>query len=142
MDALELAMGYVRSVISIVTSTISFFVGFYELLLEGLRGDWSGMRRLLRRWRGRLLEAITGQPWLPGDPRRRIRALYRRCLREAGRAGIGRSPHQTPRAFRRMVERSEPALAGGLADLTLAYEWARFSPHPMTPAHVTRATGG
>ena len=178
MDAFDLALGYVRSLISIVTSTISFFVGFYELLLEGLRGDWSGMRRFLRRWWGWILDVITGRlfrniwrqlgirsaahkegasfaaaskartmagaAWKlpPGDPRRRIRELYRQFMQEAKNAGIGREPSQTPRTFRLMVETAEPAMTEGLGDLTGAYEWARFSPHPVTPEHITSASSG
>jgi hypothetical protein len=87
---------------------------------------------------------MAGAAWKlpPGDPRRRIRELYRQFMQEAKNAGIGREPYQTPRTFRVMVETAEPAMTEGLGDLTGAYEWARFSPHPVTPDHITSASSG
>ncbi len=178
VEAFDLAMGYVRSFIAVGKSMISFFIGFYELLAEGLRGDWSGMRRFLLRWWGWILDVITGRifrniwrqlgirsaahkegaefaadakartmagaAWKlpPGDPRRRVRELYRQFMQEAKNAGVGREPFQTPRTFRDVLERTEPAMAEGLSDLTGAYEWARFSQHPVTPDHITSASSG
>lgn len=178
VEAFDMAMGYVRSFIAVGASMISFFVGFYELLAEGLRGDWSGMRRFLLRWWGWILDVITGRvfrniwrqlgirsaahkegesfaaeakartmagaAWKlpPGDPRRRVRELYRQFMQEAKNAGVGRKPSQTPRTFREMLESAEPAMAEGLGDLTVAYEWARFSQHPVTPDHLTSASSG
>ena len=140
MDVFDLVAGDARELASVLTAAISWFVRFYRLGVGGMRGAGGEMGRLPRRWPGWLPDVVAAGPM--GDGRRRIRALYRRCLRGARKAGIGRAPHQTPRAFQAMVETSEPAMAGGLGALTGAYEWARFSPHPVTPAHVTRAVGG
>lgn len=178
VDTFELVMRYVRSVGALVWSTVSFFVGFVQLLLEGLAGDWSGMKRFLRRWWLWILDVITGRifrniwrqlgirsadhkageefaaearartmagaAWNlpPGDPRRKIRELYRQFMQEAKDAGLGRRPSQTPRTFQLMVQTAEPATVEGLGQLTGAYEWARFSHHPVTTDHIGRASSG
>ena len=178
LDAANLLLQYGGRGLETGRAAVAFFVGFYALLVEGLRGDWSGMRRLLRRWwywiwdvlSGRLLRNIwrqlgirsaahragaefgaaggprtmAGAAWNlpPGDPRRRVRELYRQFLQEARDAGLARRPGQTPTAFGRAIVTAEPAAAEGLQELTGAYEWARFSPHVVTPEHVGTASQG
>jgi hypothetical protein len=87
---------------------------------------------------------LAGAAWRlpPGDPRRRIREIYREFLQRAQEVGLGRRPSQTPAAFARMVAAAAPAAQGGLEGLTASYEWARFSQHEVTPAHVERAESG
>jgi len=87
---------------------------------------------------------VAGAAWNlpPGDPRRRVRELYRQFMQEAREAGLARRPSQTPRTYRVAVEAAEPGTAAGLGELTLAYEWARFSPHPVSTDHLSLASRG
>jgi uncharacterized membrane protein (Fun14 family) len=80
----------------------------------------------------------AGAAWRlpPGDPRRRIREMYRDFMARAAAVGLGRRPHQTPQAFSRMVSAVEPEAAGVLGTLTASYEVARFSERPLTEEHV------
>ena len=179
LDVTQLARQYLAVVLEVGRSSLAFILGFYEILMQGVRdGDWRGMTRFLRRWWNWLLDVITrfgrgnvwrqlgirsaghkegaefaaatgartgaGSAWnlAPGDPRRRIRELYRELIGEAARAGLPRRPHQTPETFRRSLVATEPDAAPGLELLTDAYEWARFSPHPVTGEHVAQASSG
>lgn len=87
---------------------------------------------------------LAGAAWNlpPGDPRRRIRELYREFMQEARLAGLPRRPSQTPRAYRVTVAAAEPGSEEGLGELTGAYEWARFSPHPVTGDEIAHASRG
>ncbi len=179
LDATQLARQYLEAAFGVGRSALSFMLGFYEILIQGLRGgDWRAMTRFLRRWWNWILEAIShlargnvwrqlgirsaahregaafaaaaggrtgaGAAWnlAPGDPRRRIRELYRELIGEAAKAGLPRRPSQTPETFRRTLVAAEPDAAPGLELLTGAYEWARFSPHPVTGEHVSQASTG
>jgi hypothetical protein len=178
MDVAQLLAEYARRAVELVRASAALFTGLYAMFVQGLRGDWSGLRRWLRRWWLWLWEVLSGRLWRniwrqlvirsaahppgeefaaaagprtaagaawnlpPGDPRRRVRELYRQLLQAARDAGLGRRPGQTPRAFRRALEAAEPATAEGLELLTGAYEWARFSHHPVTPEHITDASTG
>lgn len=86
----------------------------------------------------------AGAAWTlaPGDPRRRIREIYRKFLTEAKDIGMGRRPNQTPSTYRRALAKVEPTTAEGLEELTSAYEWARFSQHPVEPRHLELAESG
>ena len=83
----------------------------------------------------------AGAAWRlpPGDPRRRIREMYREFMLRAAEVGLGRRVSQTPQAFGRMVAAAEPDAGGVLAALTSSYEHARFSEQPVTAAHVGTA---
>ncbi len=178
MDVVRLLLDYGGRGVDAGRGAVEFFVGFYRLLADGLAGDWSGMKRWLRRWWLWILEVLSGRAWRniwrqltirsaahragaefaadmgprtlagavwnlpPGDPRRRVRELYRQFMQEARDAGLARRPAQTPAAYRRAIEAVEPGTGDGLTELTSAYEWARFSPHPVTPEHVGQASRG
>lgn len=76
--------------------------------------------------------SAAGLGWR-GDPRRLIRAAYRRFLREAAAAGHARGPGQTPARYETAVsgELGDSAAAGEAALLTRAYEEARYSRHAI-----------
>lgn len=59
------------------------------------------------------------------NPRAAVRAAYRRFLRDMAAAGTARPAHATPRAYADAL----PQAPAEIADLTTAYEWARFSDH-------------
>lgn len=90
------------------------------------------------------VRTMAGAAWnlSPEDPRRRVREVYRRFMQEASEAGLPRRASQTPRTYQLAVQAAEPGTAEGLADLTGAYEAARFSPHALSGASVDTATGG
>lgn len=178
MDGARLLQDYAGRTMEAAKGAVAFFAGFYTLVMQGLAGDWSGMRRFLRRWWLWILDVLTGHAWRnvwrqltirsashragaefaadmgprtmagavwnlpPGDPRRRVRELYRSFMQEARDAGMARRPSQTPAAYRRAIAALEPDTGDGLTELTGAYEWARFSPHPVTAEHVGQASRG
>ena len=87
--------------------------------------------------RDRLLERLWG--WV--DPRAAVRLTYRRFLRAMAEAGAGRPAGASPRSFERTVRDRE--LAGPeVAELTAAYELARYSGHPAEPGWAERARRG
>ena len=63
--------------------------------------------------------------------RRAVRAAYRRFLRDARVSGQERSAAETPADFARRLEPVLQGGAGAAADLTQAYEEARFSDHAI-----------
>lgn len=86
----------------------------------------------------------AGAAWRlpPGDPRRRIREMYREFMQRAGEVGLARRPHQSPATFGRMVVGEEPAAGDGVTQLTTSYEWARFSVREVSEDQVSSATRG
>jgi|GEM_PF-4405231 len=75
------------------------------------------------------------------DPRAAVRLTYRRFLRTMADAGADRAAGQSPRAFEAAVRARD--LAGpGIADLTGAYELARYSGRPGERGWVERARRG
>lgn len=75
------------------------------------------------------------------DPRASVRLTYRRFLRAMAAAGAVRPAGQSPRAFEASVRDRE--LAGpDLAQLTAAYELARYSGHPPERGWLERARRG
>ncbi|HWJ02524.1 MAG TPA: DUF4129 domain-containing protein, partial [Verrucomicrobiae bacterium] len=78
------------------------------------------------RARGKNSPAIVKGRWLPGrrSPRRIILLIYRNFLRFMERAGIKRSPAQTPREF--AAENQIPELAPPVNRLTRIFEAARY----------------
>lgn len=177
-DVFQIVLDYVGRGVELARASAVFFTGVWELLRQGLGGDWRGLFKFARQWWTWIVEAFTsvlrGNVWRqlsirssdhkageefaakggprtlagaawnlpPGDPRRRVRELYRQLLQEAREAGLARRPSQTPAAFRSAIVAAEPATAEGLGQLTGAYEWARFSPHPVSGDVVAQAGGG
>ena len=95
----------------------------------------------------RLEEARDGAPtpverlWGLVDPRAAVRRTYRRFLHAMAAAGSARGAGQSPRAFERAVRARE--LAGpGVAELTAAYELARYSGRVAERTWAERARRG
>jgi hypothetical protein len=120
--------------------------------------SWLAFWRWLRGWRlgreprlprsgtpdrsgpGRTPAAGTGGlPWGLGDPRRRIRAAFRRYLRQVAAAGMPRRPQETPAVLLRRIEPQLPSAAAEATLLTHAYEEARFSDHAIPRPWAARA---
>ncbi len=178
-DVGSVLLGYWQRTRAFGIGAAAFFVGFYRLLVLGIRdGDWAGLLRMLRLWLHWFLEifsvgfwrnrwrhlgirsfshkegasfaaeaaarTIAGSAWnlAAGDPRRRIREIYRQFLMDAKSLGLGRRPNQTPAVYQHTLAKVEPATAEGLVSLTSAYEWARFSHHPVEQQHLEGATSG
>jgi hypothetical protein len=136
------------------------WLGVWALGRQALAGLLAAVRRWLRpARRGKTPTAAPAPPagptaataaeparvgdGLPADgARRRVRERYRAFAVLARQAGLPRLPGQTPAAHRHALELAEPGMAEGLAELTGAYEWARFSPHPVGPVHIAAAERG
>lgn len=119
------------------------------------RGGWRGWwARLLAFWRRlrRRQPRLWGEPnWRPRDPppllrptppsrgpeaarddmRGRVRAAYARLLHSARRFGLGRRDADSPRAYQAWLRERAPAGQAAMAQLTQAYEEARYSRHPV-----------
>lgn len=63
--------------------------------------------------------------WAMLDPRAAVRTTYRRFLRQMAEAGMPRPTHASPRAYAGALPDAPPEVA----DLTTAYELARYSDH-------------
>lgn len=124
---------------------------------------WGSLRRVFAFWRWfQGLGAMGGErlarrssaedgggPWRPGmaaqapagllDPRRAIRAHYRRFLRTAADAGQGRNVAETPAVFALRMEEFLGADAEQARALTRAYEEARYSDHIVSAGLAARA---
>ncbi len=70
------------------------------------------------------------------DPRRAVRASYRRLLRHAAGAGVARAPGESPARFELQVAERVGGAAPDAAALTRAYEEARYSHHPIARQRV------
>jgi hypothetical protein len=66
------------------------------------------------------------------DPRRAIVAAYARMERVFARAGLPRSPHETPTEFLRRVLSDASAPPAAVSDLTQLFQEAKFSRHELT----------
>lgn len=79
--------------------------------------------------------------WALADPRAAVRHTYRRFLRTMSAAGAARPAGHSARAFEAAVRARE--LAGpGVAELTQAYELARYSGHRPERSWAERARRG
>ncbi|HWI53486.1 MAG TPA: DUF4129 domain-containing protein [Symbiobacteriaceae bacterium] len=67
----------------------------------------------------------------PGDPRAALRFYFARLQTEAGRKGLGRSAGTTAAEFSRRLAEAAPERAGEIAELTAAYQEARYSDLPV-----------
>ncbi len=65
------------------------------------------------------------------DPRRIVRAAYRRFLRAAAGSGYRREPAESPDAYQRRLGPILDVQADEAQSLTRAYEEARYSDHPV-----------
>lgn len=75
------------------------------------------------------------------DPRRIVRASYRRFLRTAAHAGQARSVAETPAEYARRLEAFLGADADPAQALTRAYEEARYSDHAVGAPLAAQARG-
>lgn len=66
------------------------------------------------------------------DPRRAIVAAYARMERVFARAGLPRSPHETPTEYLRRVLSGASAPPAAVSDLTELFQEAKFSRHELT----------
>lgn len=128
----------------------------------GAVGRWLAWVASLFRWRKRPKTAEEATvaakgSWfrrgereqLPADPRELVRYHYRQTLRKAARAGVPRQPAQTPQEYagyvqERLAEGSAvpptPDPRQDIESLNAAYQEARFSPHPISPAQASEAS--
>jgi len=96
-----------------------------------IRESWEAMREDLGS-RGGL--ARGGFFNLRGlDPRQSIRFYFFALLRRGAERGVIRRPAQSPREYSGVLSDEEEVIRGELEELTLAFEEARYSAHPMTP---------
>jgi len=116
-------------------------------LVEAVARWLAGLRRSAgTRWRGWTARWRPSAPaqavhrrlrWpRPRDAREHIRLLYLLGLRETARAGLGRTPAETPYEYAR---RAWPHLAEGgeeLQRMTEAFVAARYSPRDPAPSQV------
>ncbi len=75
------------------------------------------------------------------DPRQSIRFYFFALLRRGAERGVIRRPAQSPREYSGSLSDEEERIRGELEELTLAFEEARYSAHPVTPGkarHVRR----
>jgi hypothetical protein len=120
--------------------------------LEPLRRLWAALWGFLAFWRWMEVRSPGGQgrrapapgalaaASAPGaveaplgllDPRRAVRASYRRLLRQAAASGLSREPGDTPARFAAVLAPAAGEAAADVADLTRTYEEARYSHHPV-----------
>jgi hypothetical protein len=67
------------------------------------------------------------------DPRQSIRFYFFAMLRRGAERGVIRRPAQSPREYSGILSDEEERIRGELDELTLAFEEARYSAHPVTP---------
>jgi hypothetical protein len=67
------------------------------------------------------------------DPRQSIRFYFFALLRRGAERGVARRPAQTPREYSNNLSDEEDRIRGELEELTLAFEEARYSAHPVSP---------
>lgn len=119
-------------------------VGVWSFLAWAARSLWAaiGVLAKLRIRRRTPIEATPGStpsrrhgPWMPEDPiRGRIAAAYRSFLAAARSGGRVKRSAETPREY------STRLGGGGAVDrVTVAYEEARFSKHPLTDGDAEAA---
>ncbi len=99
------------------------------------------------RWRPQRVSPPPAPPparsWGPeadvDDLRGRVRAAYARLLLAAAGFGLARATGHSPRAYHAWLQRQVRAADAPLAELTGAYEEARFSRHPVEAGAVEAA---
>lgn len=125
----------------------------YEEKRESLwswRGFLAGIGRFFTRLWWRLLRRKSLAPGSPllshAMPRAaepattlHIREVFRRLLREAGRAGIPWHHHETPYEFAGRLAEAVPAVAGQVHDLAALYVQVRYSESDAGEAQAGRA---
>ncbi|MGB7538180.1 MAG: DUF4129 domain-containing protein, partial [Anaerolineales bacterium] len=73
------------------------------------------------------------------DPRQSIRFYFFAMLRRGAERGVARRPAQTPREYSGILSDEEDRIRGELEELTLAFEEARYSAHPVSPEKARHA---
>lgn len=81
------------------------------------------------------LEALHGEP----DPRRAVIAAYAAMERSLAGAGFGRRRSEAPLEYLRRVLAAPTHAADDLRTITLLYQHAKFSDHPVVEAMRSRA---
>jgi hypothetical protein len=81
------------------------------------------------------LDALRREP----DPRRAVIAAYAAMERSLGRAGFGRAPSEAPLEYLRRVLDVSGLAEEDLQTITLLFQHARFSEHPVRESMRTQA---
>lgn len=114
-------------------------------LWRWLRTFWAARLPRSERWSPEPAQPAAASPAFPGgllaalrDGRLAIRAAYRRYLRAAAAAGHPRDSGETPASYLARLRPVVAPAAGDAANLTAAYEVARFSGRPGEPGALAR----
>lgn len=75
------------------------------------------------------------------DPRGLVRYCYAALLIRAERAGLGRSPSQTPHEYRARLREQLPDADADIDQITDAYTQAAYAPRPISRDEARRAKG-
>jgi hypothetical protein len=104
-----------------------------------LRETWDALRENQRDRGGREWGGFLSLRGL--DPRQSVRFYFFALLRRGAARGVVRRPAQTPREYSGVLSGEEDRIRSELEEITLAFEEARYSAHPVTPEkarHVRR----
>ncbi len=101
-----------------------------------IRESWEALREDLRGRGGRLQGGFLSLRGL--DPRQSIRFYFFALLRRGAERGVLRRPAQTPREYSGILSDEEERIRVELAELTRAFEEARYSTHPLTREEARR----
>jgi hypothetical protein len=96
-----------------------------------IRESWETLREDLGSRGGRERGGFLSLRGL--DPRQSIRFYFFALLRRGSERGVVRRPAQSPREYSGILSDEEKRIRGELEELTLAFEEARYSAHPVTP---------
>ncbi|MBN2086514.1 MAG: DUF4129 domain-containing protein [Anaerolineales bacterium] len=98
---------------------------------QTLRESWDALRADLG---GRGVSGRGGFLNLRGlDPRQSVRFYFFALLRRGAEGGVVRRPAQTPREYSGALSDAEERIRVELEEITLAFEEARYSAHPVSP---------
>ncbi len=96
-----------------------------------IRESWENLREDLGSRGGRERGGFLNLRGL--DPRQSIRFYFFALLRRGAERGVVRRPAQSPREYSGILSDEEKRIRVELEELTLAFEEARYSAHPVTP---------
>jgi hypothetical protein len=103
---------------------------------EAVRESWGALQE---DWGGRSGRERAGFRILRGlDPRQSVRFYFFALLRRGAERGIARRPAQTPREYARVLSEEAEEIREELQELTLAFEEARYTTHPVGSERVRR----
>jgi hypothetical protein len=104
--------------------------------VQTVRESWQALREELA---GRAGWEPSGFLNLRGlNPRQSIRFYFFALLRRGAERGIVRRPAQTPREYAAAFSEEESPIANELREMTLAFEEARYTKHPVGPDKARR----